>query len=154
MTKGLRLLLLAFVLTAVSSEVLALSECVDAASANVWKVESGGLWKSGGQNGNFRVVLTKTGVEHAQDKIQLQIIQLDGAARKVVRCVDLDAPGLQGYVTEIRVHAVSDVVAAVELSIEMKAMESVILGQVYLVSSSGAVKAIQKANYADISDFE
>ncbi len=103
--------------------------------------------------GNYRVLVSKIGVEHSQDKVQVQLSRITNSTREIVRCIDLDAPGMQGYVTGIRIHSINSSAAAVELAIEMKAMEGVTLHSVHLVSMNGTVKEIQKASYTDLTDF-
>ena len=152
---ALRLVAIAFVsaVVCVATESLADSSCVTAASEHVWHIESGGLWEVGKAAGNYRVVVTKVGVEHSQDKVQVQLSRITDSAREIIRCIDLDSPGLQGYVTGIRIHSINSSAAAIELAIEMKAMEGVILQSVYLVSVNGTVREIQKATYTDLSGF-
>ena len=137
-----------------SSTVSAKTPCIEPASADVWMIETGGLWNAGEKFGNFRVVLMRQGLEHSSDKIQVQIRRLDEPVKEILRCIDLSSPGAQGYVTKIRIHSINDSSAAIELSVVMKAMYEIILQDVFLVSINGTVKQIQKARYEDVSDFE
>lgn len=127
--------------------------CVDPVATDVWMVKSGGLWKDGDHYGNYRVILSRKGVEHARDDVQVQISRIEGRERSIVHCVDLKSPGLKGYVADIRIHSISEQAAAIELSIEMKAMEDIVLQDVFLVSADGSVQQIAEAKYLDLLDF-
>jgi len=122
-------------------------DCVDLSSPDIWMLKSRGTWTDGDDYGHYRVVVyRKTGRDHSQDRVQVQITQAKERLRVAVRCIDLDTPGLKGYVRDIRIQPVNDQAAAIELSIEMKAMEGVILQDVFLVAAAGRVEKILDAS--------
>ncbi len=146
-------LLLALAAASVLAPSGARGECLAPTDDDVWMVRSGGYWKQEGRYGDFRVILTRTGVEHAQDRVQVQISGDDGKNRTILRCLDLPSPGLKGYVQDIRIRSVDDRVAAIELPVEIKAMEGIVLLDAFLVSVDGKVEQISEAKYADVTDF-
>lgn len=117
---------------------------------DVWMVKSGGLWKLNGEYGNYRVLVVRRGVEHAMDHIEVQVTTVNHK-RGIRHCSVVESPGLKGYVTDIRIHPIGTTRAAIEVDVDMKAMDGVILKEVFLASADGQVTPLVEAKYVDLS---
>ena len=149
---------LALAVAPLAANALEPEECSATASdPDVWMVRTGGLWTVDGSYGHFRVAVRKVGVEHSRDLLEVQVISVEGDSledehRKLLRCTLLKPPLLKGYVESIGIRSVSERAAVVELDIEMKAMEGVVLREVLLVFPDGRVEKVVEAKYVDILD--
>lgn len=119
--------------------------------ADVFLAKSIGVWESGKDYGYFKVIVYRMGLEHAQDKVRV-ITTKAGAENQqmVVNDIWLDAPGIKGYVNDISLKMINSSRLALALDIEMKAMEGVILREVYLIEKDQSPRLIVPANYIDI----
>jgi len=136
---------------ALAGEPKETARCANPATdTDVWMVRSGGLWKEGATYGNFRVLLVRQGVEHAIDHVEVQVTTAKDSARAIRSCVVVHSPGLKGYVTDIRIHSVDTKSAAIELDVEMKAMNGVILKEVFVAFADGRVTLVSEAKYVDL----
>lgn len=119
---------------------------------SLWMAKTAGTWKSGSDYGFYRVAVYRLTGEHASDTVEIQIIKAgsDGSAKEVIKTVPLESPGYQGYVQEISFTKINDQLMSISLDIEMKAMEGIILREIYLVTPDRKVRNLVKAKYQDI----
>jgi len=139
---------------AASAPLEGASSCADPSADSVWLVRTGGFWRAGGKFGHYRVVVHREGVEHARDRVELQVLVTDAkkGRRAVAKCTELESPGLKGHVEDVRVQEIDDKVSAVYLDISMKAMSDVVLREVFLASYRGNTDRIQEATSVDLQD--
>lgn len=122
-----------------------------ATNPDVWLLRSGGLWKQDSAYGNFRVLVVRKGVEHALDHVEVQVTSIvDDDTTAIRHCSVVPSPGLKGYVTDVSIRSVDDRWAAIELDVEMKAMDGIVLKEVFLASSDGQVLPVVEAKYVDL----
>ena len=128
------------------------AKCVPAADPEVWMLKTSGTWTRGKRYGYYRAIVLRKGIEHAMDQVQVQLLEADDKTNsvRVVTCVDLDTPGLKGYVTDLDFEKIDDTRMAVGIDIEMKAMNNIVLREVFLVDATGAAKRLVKADYVEI----
>lgn len=128
--------------------------CRQARDVNVWLLKTGGHWEDGDAHGHFRVLVVRKGVEHAIDSVRVQVTRTIDAKnkREIVRCVDLGTPELKGYVEDVGIVEHGEKRAAIYVDISMKAMEDLVLREVFIVSSNGKVKKVVNADYIDLFD--
>lgn len=126
--------------------------CTPASDGEVWMVKTGGAWKQGGRYGHYRAVVVRKGIEHATDWVQVQLLEANDKtnARRVRGCVNLDSPGLKGYVSDLRFTKIDDTHAALSIDIEMKAMKEVVLRDVFVVDAGGAARRVVEAKSVEI----
>jgi hypothetical protein len=122
--------------------------------SNLWMSKTSGTWEIGKDYGYYRVLVTrKTGKDHAQDDVYVQIAKRTVDSNKIERTIKLDTPGYKGYVRDIELVNISGANSvAVHIDIEMKAMDGIVLRDVYLVSPDGKVKTVVQSKYMDIYD--
>lgn len=119
---------------------------------SLWMARTAGTWKVGSDDGFYRVAVYRLTGDHASDTVEVHIIKSgpDGDAKEVVKTVPLEVPGYQGYVKDITFTKINERMMAVSLDIEMKAMEGIVLREVYLVTPDGKARNLVKAKYQDI----
>ena len=119
---------------------------------SLWMARTAGTWKVGSDYGFYRVAVYRLTGDHASDTVEVHIIKSgpDGDAKEVVKTVPLEVPGYQGYVKDITFTKINERMMAVSLDIEMKAMEGIVLREVYLVTPDGKVRNLVIAKYQDI----
>lgn len=119
---------------------------------SLWMAKTAGTWKSGSDYGFYRVAVYRLTGEHASDTVEIQIVKAgsDGSAKEVIKTVTLESPGYQGYVQGISFTKINDQLMSISLDIEMKAMDGIVLREVYLVNPDGNVRNLVKAKYQDI----
>jgi hypothetical protein len=129
------------------------SRCVATLDPQVWLVKTGGPWKQVDRYGLLRIVVLRKGMEHAMDAVQVQILEADDKAneQRLRACVDLEGPGLKAYVTDVTFTKVDDTHVAVGLDLEMKAMNWVVLREIYIVDvKAGAAKRVVEAKTVEL----
>ena len=156
----LRLLALATVMVCAGPEVsraqpakpTAAKSCLPAADGEVWMAKTAGTWKQGARYGYYRAIVVRKGIEHATDWVQVQLLEADDNAnvRRVRGCINLESPGLKGYVSDLSFKKVSDNQMALSIDVEMKAMNDLVLREVFLIDSSGSARRIVEARYVEI----
>jgi hypothetical protein len=126
--------------------------CAPASDGEVWMVKTGGTWKQGARYGHYRAVVIRKGVEHATDWVQVQFMEADDKAnvRRVRGCVNLDSPGLKGYVNDLSFKKIDDTHTAVSIDIEMKAMNDIVLRDVFVVDAKGEARRAVEAKSVEI----
>ena len=114
--------------------------CIATLDPGVWLAKTGGAWKQKERYGYLRVVVLRKGIEHATDWVQVQILEVDDKANltRSRACVDLEAPGLKGYVKDVSFTKIDDTHVAVGLDVEMKAMNGVVLRDVFVIDAKAA----------------
>lgn len=122
--------------------------------SDLWISKTSGTWESGKDYGYYRIlVLRRPGKEHSQDDVYVQVVKRGENVNKIERTIKLDSPGYKGYVKDIELVNIEDInMVAVHMDIEMKAMNGIIMREIYLVSPSGKVKPLVQAKYMDIYD--
>jgi hypothetical protein len=126
--------------------------CVRVDDGDVWLVKTEGTWKQGSRYGYYRAVVVRKGIEHAIDSVQVQFLEVDDKA-KAIRlrgCVSLESPGLKGYVTDLSFTKIDDVRIALSIDVEMKAMNGLVLREVFLVDLKGEVRRLVDAKHVEI----
>jgi hypothetical protein len=128
--------------------------CTNAADPDVWLVRTGGFWMQAKRYGQFRVVVLRRGIEHSTEWAQLQILESDDQAqkRRATRCVDLQTPGLKGYVRDVTFTKATGKLTAVSVRVEMKGMGELVLDDVFLVSGEGKISKLVEAKATDLGD--
>jgi hypothetical protein len=126
--------------------------CQPASDGEVWMVKTGGLWKQGARYGHYRAVVLRKGIEHATDWVQVQFLEADDRTntRRTSGCVNLSSPGLKGYVTDLSFKKIDDTRAALSIDIEMKAMNDLVLREVFLVDIKGEARRVVEARSVEI----
>ena len=126
--------------------------CLSATNDEVWLAKTGGLWTQGDHYGHYRVLVLRKGIEHAIDQVQVQWLEADDKAnvRHARTCINLESPGLKGYVTDVSFKKVDNNRTAIGIDIEMKAMYDVVLREVYLVSAKAEVRRVVEGKYVDL----
>lgn len=121
---------------------------------DVWLVASGGLWEQEESVGRYRVVVLRHGSEPAEDTVDVEILKIVGdlgSERHVtLRTIRLPSPSYKGNVISAHIHSVSKIAAVVDLRIEMRAMNGVVLSDVFLVSPAGEVRPIVVARGVEL----
>jgi hypothetical protein len=118
-------------------------------------MKTAGIWRSGTKYGYYRIVVRRQGFEHGMDQVELQILEADGNAmkRQPVHCIDLETPGLKGYITDVTLRAIDDRIVAIELDIEMKAMDGIVAREILVASYDGKVRVVAEAKSIDVTLF-
>jgi hypothetical protein len=127
--------------------------CVAALDPHVWLVKTGGIWRQGDRYGHLRVVVQRKGIEHAIDWVQVQILESDDKAgeQRTRACLDLETPGLKGYVNDVTFTKIDDTHVAVGLDLEMKAMNGLALREIYVVDTRApAAKRVIEAKSIEL----
>lgn len=95
----------------------------------------------------FRIL----GREHAQDFIQVDIFKrLETGKLQTIKTIDLPSPGYKGYVDSFSFKSVGSDRVALSIHIEMKAMDDLVLTEIYLIDNSGKFKQVTEAKYVDL----
>ena len=120
--------------------------------AELWLSKSVGVWEKGQDYGYFKVLVYRTGLEPAGDKVQVIVTRADTKKnRQTVKLTKwLDTPGYKGYVNDIDLKILKPDKLILGLDIEMKGMDGVVLKEVYIVEMNGVVKKVTDAEYKDI----
>ena len=122
------------------------SPCIAAESyddKNLWLLKSYDLYK-------VKVYRT-SGRAHAGDYVQVDIYErLANGDRKLSKIIDLPTPGYKGYIQDIIFNTVKKDRVAVTFHIQMKAMEGVILTELFVINNKGEYEKLVNATYADL----
>jgi len=126
--------------------------CVPAPDAEVWMVKTSGTWKQGPRSGYYRVLVLRKGIEHANERVQVQFLEADDKAnlRRLRGCVNLDSPGLKGYVSDLGFKKLDDTRIMLSIDIDMKAMNDVTLRELFLIDVKGEARRIVEAKSVEI----
>jgi hypothetical protein len=126
--------------------------CTPAADGEVWMVRTGGTWKQGARYGHYRAVVLRKGIEHASDWVQVQFLEADDKTntRRVRGCVNLDSPGLKGYVSDLTFKKLDDTRTTLGIDIEMKAMNDVVLRDLFVIDAKGEARRVTEAKSVEI----
>ena len=122
------------------------------ALSDLWLSKSIGVWENGKKYGYFKVLVYRSGLEHAGDKIRVMITQADtnNNRQKIKHERWLDSPGYKGFVEGISLKIIKPDKLILGLDIEMKGMEGVVMKEVYIIDSKGKVKKLVDAKYKDM----
>lgn len=109
---------------------------------DVWLVKSTGTWSHAEAYGYYRVVLYRKGGEHAEDAVQVEILQATGDFRPLVRIkvIPLPVPEYEGFVRDIAFGKHTDTSIDIIFDIELKVPEGRLRRDTYKVDISGTYK--------------
>ena len=118
---------------------------------NLWLAKSFGSWTEDEKSGYYRVMVYRAIGEssHGFDSVFVDILER-GETRGIKNSVELDTPGYKGYVRDVSFKKINATTMAVLLDIEMKAMDGLVLREVFLVSPDGSSRKLVEAKYQDI----
>ena len=104
--------------------------------------------------GEFKAKVYRVpGMDHSEDHVELEIYSVsDNGQRKLQKSVEIPTPGYKGYISDIKFNSVSSDRVAITFHIEMKAMDGVVLTELFVVDRSGKYKRLIEANYVDFYD--
>lgn len=122
------------------------------ALSDLWLSKSIGVWEKGKKYGYFKVLVYRTGLEHARDKVKVLITQADtkNNRQKIKHEQWLDSPGYKGYVEGVSLKILNPDKLILGIDIEMKGMDGVVMKEVYIIDSKGKVKQVVNVKYKDI----
>ncbi|MFY9268867.1 MAG: hypothetical protein WAO55_03860 [Candidatus Manganitrophaceae bacterium] len=120
----------------------------------LWMAKSGGVWKIQKRYGYYKVLVFREGLEHSQDRVLIQITEADPPknTQRIIHSYWLKSPGIKGYIADIQLSMIDSQRMALSLDIEMKAMDGIILKEIYLLFPDGRQKLVNEAKYTDIYD--
>jgi len=128
-----------------------------AATPNVtdlWLAKTSGIWELKGRYGYYQVMVYREGIEHAVDKVVVNLIAADDKAQRkeVVKSVTLETPGVQGNVQDVQFKMVDKSHMVISLDVAMKGMEGVVERAMFLFYSDGRYKEIISLKHIDVFD--
>ena len=120
--------------------------------SELWLSKSVGVWEKGKEYGYFKVLVYRTGLEHASDKVKVIITQADTKKnkQKIIHEKWLDSPGYKGFVDDIDLKMLKTDKLILGIDVDMKGMDGVVMKEVYIIDSSGKVNQVADAKYKDI----
>ena len=118
--------------------------------ADIYLAKSIGIWEAGKDYGYFKVIVYRMGLEHAQDKVRVIMTKAEAEKQQVIDDIWLDTPGIKGFVNDISLKMINSSRMALALDIEMKAMDGVVLREVYLIEKDQKPKLIAPVKHIDI----
>ncbi|MDH5727627.1 MAG: hypothetical protein OEZ58_01370 [Gammaproteobacteria bacterium] len=153
MSRRTSLILLLFVL--LFSQAL-FAEKLQRNETDLWLAKKAGIWQHGDDVGFFQAKVYRQGSEHAHDRVVIVVTQVVGkeGEEKMIHQFELPTPGIKAYVQDLKLKALDDKRMALFLDLEMKAMDGVVLREVYLLNRLGKYKRISEAKYVDIYDWQ
>lgn len=120
--------------------------------ATLWMAKSAGIWKSGDRYGYYKALVFREGIEAAKDKLLIVITQVDpkNNTQEIIKKYWLNTPGIKGFVTGLAFNMITEDRMALSVDIEMKAMEGIVLREIFLLGPDGSFKRITNADYVDV----
>ncbi|MEK6749284.1 MAG: hypothetical protein AABY83_08780 [Pseudomonadota bacterium] len=123
-------------------------------ATDVWLAKTSGIWELKGRYGYYQVMVYREGIEHAVDKVVVNLIAADDKAQRkeVVKSVTLETPGVQGNVQDIQFKMVDKSHMVISLDVTMKGMEGVVERAMFLFYPDGRYKEIISLKHVDVYD--
>ena len=119
---------------------------------DLWLAKSLGMWNQNtGEYVKIRVmVYRKRGEAHGYDIVFVNILERSENSWALRKSVELDTPGYKGYIRDVALKRIDDERMAIIFDIEMKAMEGLVLREVFVISPSGVARRFVEAEYIDL----
>jgi len=118
---------------------------------NVWMVKTQGTWSNKDDYGYFKIIVLREIGEHGADKVLFQMLKVkENSTLEVVKIIEIPSPGYKGYVKDVSFVSIHNGKYLIALDIEMKAMNGIVLRDVFQIFSDGTFKKIVNAKYVDI----
>ena len=109
------------------------------------------LWLQKSHGGYKVRVFRVLGKEHAYDHVEVQIYDVaDDGTSTLKETIELPTPGYKGYIRDVSFNTISETRVAITFQVDMKAMEGVILTELFIVEQSGKFKRVLEAEYVDL----
>lgn len=121
-------------------------------TVDLWMTKTAGIWEHENSYGYYQVAVYREGVEHAIDNVEVKEIIVDEEKNKkrVSITYRLASPGIKAYVHDISFQMIDSNRMLLYLDLEMKAMHSAILREVYLLGPNGQHRLVDEAAYQDL----
>lgn len=120
---------------------------------SLFMCKTGGTWEGKDSTyGYYKALVFREGLEAAKDRILIQITQMNEKTEKetVKKQFWLDSPGIKGYITDLTFTQIDGERMALSLDIQMKAMENLVLREIFILRPNGSFKKIVNAEYVDV----
>ena len=103
-------------------------------------------------HGDYKVRIYRVlGTEHAYDHVEVHIYNLaNDGTRTHQKTIELPTPGYKGYIHDVSFNTIGETRVAITFHVEMKAMEGVILSELFIVDHSGKFERVLEAKYVDL----
>ncbi len=109
------------------------------------------LWLQKSHGGYKVRVYRVLGEAHAFDYVEVQIYNVaDDGTRTHKETIKLPTPGYKGYIRDVSFNTIDKNRVAITFQVEMKAMEGVVLSELFIVEHSGKFERVLEAKYIDL----